>query len=63
MSKGSKMCNKGKWDQIAEQCKGCTNLRCLSANMDGNNTYYCGKYPLKDSNEICPKLMPEAEVV
>ena len=57
------MCNKGKWDQIAEQCKGCINLRVLSANMDGNNTYYCGKYPLKDSNETCPKFAPDAEVV
>ena len=57
------MYNKGKWDQIAEQCKGCINLRILSANMDGNNTYYCGKYPLKDSNETCPKFVPEAEVI
>lgn len=48
--------NTGKWDELAEQCKECENLRCLSARMDGNNTYCCGKYPLQDSNEICPKF-------
>lgn len=24
--------------------------------MNGNNLYCCGKYPLKNSNEICPKF-------
>lgn len=48
--------NAGKWDELAEQCKRCENLRTLSLHMDGNNTYGCGKYPLLDSNEICPKF-------
>lgn len=48
--------NTGKWDELAEQCKRCENLRCLSVSMDGNNTYCCGKYQLKDSNKTCPKL-------
>ena len=48
--------NTGKWDELAEQCKGCENLRCMSVQMDGNHTYSCGKYPLKDRNEICPKF-------
>lgn len=37
-------------------CMCCRIPACLSANMDGNNTYYCGKYPLQDSNETCPKF-------
>ena len=57
------MKNSGTWEQIAEQCKQCENLRILSAQMDGNNTYQCGKYPLKGSNEICPRLTPNGEMV
>ena len=57
------MKNSGTWEQIAEQCKQCENLRILSARMDGNNTYHCGKYPLKDSNEICPRLTTNGEMV
>lgn len=50
------LANAGKWDELADQCKRCENLRCLSVNMDGNNTYCCGKYPLQDKNETCQKF-------
>ena len=49
--------NQGYWDDLCEQCKECGNLHVLSARMDGNCYYHCGKYPLKDSDEICPKYM------
>ena len=49
--------NQGYWDELCEQCKGCVNLHVLSARMDGNCYWHCDKYPLKDSNEICPKYM------
>ena len=45
----------GQWDELSEQCKTCVFLRCMSVDMGGDNTYVCGKYPLKNSNEICPK--------
>ena len=49
--------NQGYWDELCEQCKGCINLHMLSVRMDGNCYWHCGKYPLKNSNEICPKYM------
>ena len=44
----------GHWNELADQCKRCSFIRAMSLHMDGNHYYACGKYPLKDSNEICP---------
>lgn len=46
----------GYWNDLAECCKRCMNLHVMSAHMDGNHFYSCGKYPLRDRNEICPKF-------
>lgn len=52
--------NHGRWDQLSEQCKQCANIQVMSAHMDGNHYYACGKYPLKDRNEICPKFIRDS---
>ena len=48
--------NQGKWEELPNQCKRCINIRAMSLRMDGNHIYACGKYPLKDKNEDCPKF-------
>lgn len=53
--------SQGHWDELAPQCKNCENLRTMSVHMDGNHYYACGKYPLKDSNEICPCFIARQE--
>ena len=52
----------GHWDELPNQCKSCLNLRTMSAYMDGNNTYGCGKYPLKDGNTVCPEFDPTDDI-
>lgn len=53
--------NNGHWDELFEQCKRCFNLRVMSVYMDGNHVYVCGKYPLRDSNQICPEFIRQGE--
>ena len=47
--------NRGTWDELPEQCKGCFNLRARSVYMDGSAYYSCPKYLLHDKDEPCPE--------
>lgn len=53
--------NHGKWEELPDQCKQCQNIKVASVHMDGNHYYACGKYPLHDSNEVCPKFAKSEE--
>ena len=53
--------NHGRWNELAEQCKSCEHIHVMALYMGGNHYYSCGKYPLKDRNEICPKFMDRKE--
>ena len=48
--------NQGHYDDLADCCKQCINIRVMSPNMDGNNYYCCGKYPLTDKEKVCPRF-------
>lgn len=54
--------NRGKWQELPEQCKKCEHMRVFSLHMDGNHNYCCAKYPLKDSNAICPKFEKKCDL-
>lgn len=55
------LANQGRWNELAEPCKGCIHIKAMSLHMDGNHIYGCCKYPLKHSNEVCPKMIPKDE--
>ena len=54
------MINRGYWNELTEQCKGCSHMKAMSLHMDGHHYYSCNKYPLKDSNETCPRFIKKS---
>ena len=54
--------NRGHWNELPEQCKKCENIQVLSLYMNGNHYYACNKYPLKDSDETCPRFIRREDV-
>lgn len=50
------LANQGNWDDLPEQCKRCQYIRVTALNMNNKHYYSCGKYPLKNKDEECPKF-------
>lgn len=46
----------GHWEELAENCRRCANLRALAPRVDEEGYFSCDKYFLKDSTGGCPKI-------
>ena len=50
----------GKWEDLFEQCKTCSNLKAFSVFMDGTCTYNCNSYPLFE-DVPCPMRIQKTD--